>query len=675
MADINKKVNFKVDVETDTKEIKKLDKELSQLDKKIESLSENIEETFSNLSKSLFNAFNQSIDKTGKSLNKTLGNFERSINKINKAKSGLELNRREIEVKQHSLKINRTDAKSGVDLENIEDIYSILSDENNIFLGTRSKKWKKLNEKYFGLINNDNYKDVDNLKTIVARINDVLSDPKHYSENKGSDDLYEAVVKFRNDVLIATNKLNASTLNSINSLKTELKKEIVSFNSSLNNIRNIYNSRVNYSDMLSAKEDNEINETNSELSTYRSQYTDLLNSRKGIFNDMNKYQAFADEGKMSLEEYLKATNRQDEYNVLTSKLSENDKLIVDNKSKTAESENKLLSLTKVKSKKDFIASLSKSKSIGQFASQLGNFAVKKVGATAAGGAILGKAAAIANPVGLVVAAVGLVVKAVVSGFNKTVKQFTGMDVSLKGIWNGVLNAVSAITSLRSGMATYDTANSLISNSTARNNQLKYGLTSQANYAMTQAMALLGMSGLDDLVYMNSNQQSAFQEYYKMYSSWYNELMSSGTLQTIQKAQISFELYKQQIAVAFLNWFASHKDTVFSIIRAIMQVIVGILKLVNGIYQWTHWGKSLMSDSDFDNLEKLISDVGTSSSAVAQNTSSSTVTYVVNNNNQTYNSSQNNSLSTQLDENKLIRVLENYNTDQARRIAASTVTDY
>lgn len=167
------------------------------------------------------------------------------------------------------------------------------------------------------------------------------------------------------------------------------------------------------------------------------------------------------------------------------------------------------------------------------------------------------------------------VSAALDGFVKVVRatgnalKSMGFDFAnaSKDILNIITNALSS-----SGIGSYAIGTSLFTNSSARTNQMKYGLSSSSNYAMMQTMSLLGMSSDDDLMYMNSNQREMFTALTNYYKARYNQLSRSGALQTLQKAQIDFQIFKQEMSYKFLNWFAKNQDKIMKLITSVMNVM-------------------------------------------------------------------------------------------------------
>jgi hypothetical protein len=169
-------------------------------------------------------------------------------------------------------------------------------------------------------------------------------------------------------------------------------------------------------------------------------------------------------------------------------------------------------------------------------------------------------------------------KKVASVFNNLSKSFLGISFSIKDAFSDVLKDVSEMTSMTKGMATYATGSSLITNSAARQTQMKYGLNDSQTYAFTQTSSLLGISSDEDLMYMNQSQKQVFTQYMQKYSSWYEQLMSSGALQDIQEMQLEFAMFKQEIAVELLQFVAQNKDTILAAAKGIISILEWVMKI-------------------------------------------------------------------------------------------------
>ena len=163
-----------------------------------------------------------------------------------------------------------------------------------------------------------------------------------------------------------------------------------------------------------------------------------------------------------------------------------------------------------------------------------------------------------------------------------------LGINLKSVFGDVVKELGAMLDPYKGMASYGLGSSLFTNAAAREQAMKYGLSDSQNYALTQAMSMLGMSNDNDLMYMNTAQKQKFNRLMDQYDSWYTQMEASGLLQNVQEAQLEFKMLKQEIAYKLLNWFAEHKDQIMTAINVIMKavevianVIVAILNAIPG----------------------------------------------------------------------------------------------
>lgn len=160
----------------------------------------------------------------------------------------------------------------------------------------------------------------------------------------------------------------------------------------------------------------------------------------------------------------------------------------------------------------------------------------------------------------------------------------------KDLANAAMQAVKQLLDFKTGVATYNTQGSLITNAAAREQQMKYGLTSSQNYAFTQAKGMLGIESDEDLMYMNSAQREKLLGYMNRYSAWYDQLESSGVLADIQEMQLEFQELKQELAMEFLRWVAANKETIMACIKGIFEFIKGIANVVMNIMNLLSFGR-------------------------------------------------------------------------------------
>ena len=210
-----------------------------------------------------------------------------------------------------------------------------------------------------------------------------------------------------------------------------------------------------------------------------------------------------------------------------------------------------------------------------------------------------------------------------------VKVYLSVHKNVKDVINNIAENLS-----RTGMASYDTTTSLFTNSEARSQAMKYGISSSTNWALTKTAGMLfgGTGNLDEnIAYMNPAQKEMFATLMSKYSSWYDQLQSTGVLQRIQEFQLDFAMLKEELAIDFMNWFAQNKEIVlgaitgtFSVIKAISSVIVGIANFLGGVKSSDsvlNGSKAITVNISNTNNNSLSN---TSQLAIAQNISDTTI---------------------------------------------------
>lgn len=183
-------------------------------------------------------------------------------------------------------------------------------------------------------------------------------------------------------------------------------------------------------------------------------------------------------------------------------------------------------------------------------------------------------------------------------FNSTLYALTGISVKVSDVFKNILEDMSNFIKVAS---TSDFGTSLIASSGSRSQQLRYGLTGAQNFALSQTMSMLGMSGEEDLMYMNTGQRALFTNYMEKYINWYNEVSSSGVLQDIQLMQLDFKMFRQELAMDLLNWISQNKDTIMDAVKAtisaakwIAEILLNIIKFFGNIGTGLFGGSSSVS---------------------------------------------------------------------------------
>ena len=200
--------------------------------------------------------------------------------------------------------------------------------------------------------------------------------------------------------------------------------------------------------------------------------------------------------------------------------------------------------------------------------------------------------------------------------------FRTMGIDLKSIMSDALNNIKAALDPNTGIASYNVGSSLFTNAKARESQMKYGLSSGSNYAFMQAKDMLNISSDEDIMYMNEKQRETFNGLMDKYRTWYENLESTGALERLQETQLEFKMFKQEIAMKFLNWFANHKEAIFKILEVIMNVVEGIANAVEWILDLIP-GSNKSSFSSIGNSDTYNSNTNSNVNINVNNTNNAT----------------------------------------------------
>ena len=369
---------------------------------------------------------------------------------------------------------------------------------------------------------------------------------------------------------------------------------------------------------LDLKIDNNLKEIKSLLSDIQKAITAIYDTKhKEATEDKQKLKTLREESKAydeQLKKIEKAYAKQKDYNELAKSISQKfsfsnlassfnsfSKNKITNK---FSSQYKLLDIEKAKELKALASSTIHNKTFNQKAKEIeAKYKKERAGLEEQEKDELAGQSVKAGKAAVAVAIVGKIKDTLVNVanvFNNLSKNFLGVSLSIKDAWGDILDKTKQMTDMYKGMATYATGSSLITNSQARTTQMKYGLSDAQTYAFTQTTGMLGISSDEDLMYMNQSQKQVFTQYMQKYSSWYEQLMSSGALQDIQQMQLEFAMFKQEVAVELLQFVAQNKDTLLAAAKGIISILEWVMKIGTNILGGIFGGNGNSSTANTSN---------------------------------------------------------------------------
>lgn len=177
------------------------------------------------------------------------------------------------------------------------------------------------------------------------------------------------------------------------------------------------------------------------------------------------------------------------------------------------------------------------------------------------------------------------------------KLFTKIENLAKNFYKEIWNSAKK---MLDDVATYSLSSSYITNASARNQALTYGLSDAQNYAFTQVKSLMGISSDEDLYYMNENQRAMFSTLMEKYSSLYEEMNASGQLADYQEVKLTWKELKAEWSATIVKFFSENKDTIIGFMNAGMSfmsfVMNSLSTLVNFFAGTTSGGLDYLSNA-------------------------------------------------------------------------------
>ncbi len=135
--------------------------------------------------------------------------------------------------------------------------------------------------------------------------------------------------------------------------------------------------------------------------------------------------------------------------------------------------------------------------------------------------------------------------------------------------------------------------SKLSTKDVREQMFSYGFTFAENYAFDKTMGLLGLGDVEDLWYLNQQEQSKFMEKFGEYSDRYTQLYDQGFFEDMQEYNWEMEEFKEDLRYSIIQWMVDNKDIIKSGMEAIMTIAEWILKF----FGWIFGGGGTVSESE------------------------------------------------------------------------------
>ena len=122
--------------------------------------------------------------------------------------------------------------------------------------------------------------------------------------------------------------------------------------------------------------------------------------------------------------------------------------------------------------------------------------------------------------------------------------------------------------------------SRLTNQEVRNQAFQYGFDPAQNYAFSKVSDLMGISGLEDIAYMNQQQRDKFFEKFNEYSDRYAQLYDSGFFDTLEQYNWEMEEFKQDLQYSIIQFFVDNKDVIKGVLKFLMSIMSGVAAIAN-----------------------------------------------------------------------------------------------
>lgn len=173
---------------------------------------------------------------------------------------------------------------------------------------------------------------------------------------------------------------------------------------------------------------------------------------------------------------------------------------------------------------------------------------------------------------------GTIAENIVEGFNgiiDNISDYLKELVSLKEIAKNL-----------DEMSSFNLESSQIINSEAREQAMKYGLSSSENYAFSKAKESMNIKSEEDLFYMNENQREHFAERMAFYTQKYNKMNDSNFFETWDQFRIELSEFKDDMKMEVAQFFVDNKEIIIKVMKTLMVFMESMLKLVGALVKFS-----------------------------------------------------------------------------------------
>lgn len=118
--------------------------------------------------------------------------------------------------------------------------------------------------------------------------------------------------------------------------------------------------------------------------------------------------------------------------------------------------------------------------------------------------------------------------------------------------------------------------SQLTDSSVREQAFTYGFNPAENYAFSKSLDFMGLSGIDDMFYMNQQQREKFLGLFTKYQEKYSSLYDTGFFDTMQDFKWEMQEFKEDFVYSIADFMMENKDAIKTTMQCIIDVSEWIL---------------------------------------------------------------------------------------------------
>lgn len=157
-----------------------------------------------------------------------------------------------------------------------------------------------------------------------------------------------------------------------------------------------------------------------------------------------------------------------------------------------------------------------------------------------------------------------------------ISQLTASDLGIKSakfLKKGFDTAISALgTIFKNSFKELNklVSSSRLSNKATREKLFQYGMTASESYGLEKAMTLVGITDIEDVMWLQADQQKVFQEKLLQETERYQKLYDSGYFQKMQQYQWDMANFRDDLEYEFMDFFVENKELIMDLLKIVAE---------------------------------------------------------------------------------------------------------